>query len=84
MGANGQIVIFALNVDINCLMSRQTIALIVVRRWKVSNNMDIFIIILLSSSVGFALGYAMNCIFSVAKDADELVRKFEERKDKEK
>ena len=55
-----------------------------VQRWKVSKNMDIFTIILLSSSVGFALGYAMNCIFSVAKDADELVRKLEERKDKEK
>ena len=66
------------------MMSRQTIALTAVQKWKVSKNMDIFIIILLSSSVGFALGYAMNCVFSVAKDADELVRKLEERTDKEK
>lgn len=46
--------------------------------------MDDLIIFLLSGSIGFIFGYAMSCIFSVAKDADEQVRKLEERKDKEK
>lgn len=46
--------------------------------------MDELIIFLLSGSIGFVFGYAMNCIFSIAKDADEQVRKLEERKDKEK
>ena len=45
--------------------------------------MDELIIFLLSGCIGFVFGYAMNCIFSVAKDADEQVRKLEERKGKE-
>ena len=45
--------------------------------------MDELIIFLLSGCMGFIFGYAINCIFSVAKDADEQVRKLEERKGKE-
>lgn len=45
--------------------------------------MDELIIFLLSGCIGFVFGYAMNCIFSVAKDADEQVMKLEERKGKE-
>ena len=41
------------------------------------------IIFLLSGSIGFIFGYAMSCIVSIAKDADEQVRKLEERKGKE-
>ena len=45
--------------------------------------MDELIIFLLGGCIGFIFGYAINCIFSVAKDADEQVRKLEERKGKE-
>lgn len=45
--------------------------------------MENFIIFLFSGCIGFVLGYAMSCIFSIAKDADEQVRKLEERKGKE-
>lgn len=44
--------------------------------------MDNLIIFLLSGSIGFIFGYAMSCIFSIAKDADEHVRKLEEREKK--
>ena len=45
--------------------------------------MDELIIFLLSGCIGFIFGYAMSCIVSIAKDADEQVRKLEERKGKE-
>ena len=44
--------------------------------------MSDIIIFLLSGCIGFVFGYAMSCIVSIAKDADEQVRKLEERKDK--
>lgn len=44
--------------------------------------MDELIIFLLSGCIGFVLGYATNCIVSIAKDADEQVRKLEEREKK--
>ena len=46
--------------------------------------MDELIIFLLSGCIGFVFGYAMNCIFSVAKDANEQVRKLEEKITKKK
>ena len=45
--------------------------------------MSDIIIFLLSGCIGFVFGYAMNCIFSVAKDADEQAQKrIEERENK--
>lgn len=45
--------------------------------------MDELIIFLLSGCIGFVFGFTLSCVMSASKDADEQVRKLEERKGKE-